>query len=141
MIHEMQTEHKERVLPRGPLIPTYCTFSTSSEARRISHHCHAERQRSMTNPRRVRCFADAQHDKQMLCLPSACSSTLGMLLDEYVGINAFKVARGWGCGPFSDNPTSSGDPQRATDRAPPCHPECSEGVSLVGRRDASLRSA
>jgi hypothetical protein len=32
---------------------------------------------------------------------------------------ALMVARGWGCGRFSDDPTLSGDPRRATIKVAP----------------------
>jgi hypothetical protein len=59
----------------------------------IGHQCHS----SLTlvilsvseesRAQRVRFFADAQNDKQMLFIPSAFSSTFAAILDKYVGIN------------------------------------------------------
>ena len=39
----------------------------------------------------ARKLGDAQNDKQVLSLPTACSSIFVMFLDEYVGINATRV--------------------------------------------------
>jgi hypothetical protein len=52
----------------------------------ILHVRHIERRKPNRPP--LSCFADAQHDKQVFSF----STTLGMLLEEYVGFNAARVA-------------------------------------------------
>ncbi len=69
------------------LLPTHCTIRTSSEERPISRHCHSERQRRISRDGSTRFFASAQNDKHGLSMLFAFSSTLAVVLDEYVGIN------------------------------------------------------